>query len=180
MPARRVFVTYHHADQAEVLRFIDRFASAFHEMRAIGVSDEDEFIDSSDTDYVLRRIREKYVKGTSATIALLGTCTWARRYVDWEIAATLRNNPTDPRGGLLAVQLPSIDGRSDIKLPPRLAMNRAYNTQAAREDGYASYHRHPSSGSTLAQWVENSIWRRDHREPVSGSTSDLRKNNSPC
>ena len=93
MPTRRVFVTYHHADQAEVMRFIDRFASAFHEMRAIGVSDEDEFIDSSDTDYVLRRIREKYVKGTSATIALLGTCTWARRYVDWEIAATLRNNP---------------------------------------------------------------------------------------
>lgn len=180
MPARRVFVTYHHAGQAEVTRFIERFASAFHEMRVIGVSDEDDFIDSSDTDYVLRRIREKYIRGTSATIALIGQCTWARRYVDWEIAATLRNNPTDPRGGLLAVQLPSIDGRSDIKLPPRLEMNRNYDPRTGQENGYASYHRHPSSGTVLAQWVEDAIWRRDHREPVAGSTSDLKKYNSPC
>ena len=66
MPTRRVFVTYHHADQAEVGSFIDSFDVEFHEMRAIGVSDEDDFIDSSDTDYVLRRIREKYITGTSA------------------------------------------------------------------------------------------------------------------
>ncbi|MDF1595150.1 MAG: TIR domain-containing protein [Acidimicrobiia bacterium] len=180
MVERSVFLTYHHGDQAEVETFIDSFEENFNELRAIGVSDEDDFIDSNDTDYVLRRIRENYITGTSTTIALIGQCTWARRYVDWEVAATLRDNPKDPRGGLLAVQLPSIDGRSDIDLPPRLAMNRDYKSQSGREEGYASYHRHPSSGATLAQWVEDAIWRRDHRDPVSGSTSDLRKNNSPC
>ena len=105
MLKRNVFLTYHHDDQAEV----------------------EDFIDSDNTDYVLRQLREKYTTGTSATIALIGQCTWARKYVNWEVAATLRNNQNDPRGGLLAVQLPSIDGRNDITLPPRVTKNRDYD-----------------------------------------------------
>ncbi len=180
MPKRNVFLTYHHANQAEVENFINSFGSHFNELRAIGVSDEDDFIDSDDTDYVLRQIREKYVTGTSATIALIGGCSWARKYVDWEVAATLRNNPTDPRGGLLAVQLPSVDGRNNINLPPGVAMNRDYDSGSGTERGYASYHRYPGSAATAAQWVEDAIWRRDNREPATGSTSDLKKLNSPC
>src|SRR5438445_79347 len=114
MPTRNVFVTYHHADQTYVDSLLAAVEPWFNDICAVGVSDGDDFIDSEDTDYVLRRIREKYIRGTSATIALIGSCTWARRYVDWEIAATLRDNPTDPRGGLLAVQLSYVDGRSDI------------------------------------------------------------------
>ncbi len=38
----------------------------------------------------------------------------------------LRNNPTDPRGGLMAVQLPSVNGRNNVKLPARLSRNRRY------------------------------------------------------
>jgi len=180
MVKRNVFLTYHHADQAEVETFIDSFEGDFSELRAIGVSDEDDFIDSNDTDYVLRRIREKYITGTSATIALIGQCTWARRYVDWEVAATLRDNTNDPRGGLLAVQLASIDGRNNVALPPRVAMNRDYDQGTGTERGYASYHRYPGSGPAIAQWVEDAIWRRDNREPALGSTSDLKKQNSPC
>lgn len=177
---RVVFLTYHHADQAEVDYFIYSFKGSFNDLRAIGISDEDQFINSSDTDYVLRRIREKYISGTSATIALVGRCTWARRYVDWEVAATLRDNPNDPRGGLLAVQLPSIDGRDDVHLPPRLAMNRNYDRATGTERGFASYHRYPPSGAAVAQWVEEAIWRRDNRELAMGSTSNLQKQNSPC
>ena len=118
--------------------------------------------------------------GTLPSIALIGECSWARKYVDWEVAATLRNNPNDPRGALLAVQLPSIDGRNDVTLPNRLAMNRHYDSNVDQELGYASYHRYPRSGSSLTQWVEDAIVRRDNREPVPGSTSNLRQRNSPC
>ena len=177
MVKRNVFLTYHHADQAEVEQFVTSFQRSFNEMRVLGVSDDDA-IDSDDTDYVLRAIREKYVTGTSATIALIGSCTWARKYVDWELAATLRNNPTDPRGGLLAVQLPSVDGTS-VSLPARVAKNR-YDKATGQENGYAAYYRHPSSGATLAQWVEGAITRRDNRDPAPGSTTELKKNNSPC
>lgn len=180
MVNRNVFLTYHHADQSAVEGFIDAFETSVNELRAIGVSDEDDFIESADTDYVLRRIRERYITGTSATIALIGPCTWARKYVDWEVAATLRNNQNDPRGGLLAVQLPSIDGRDDIELPPRIAKNRNNDQGSGSERGYAAYYRYPASGASVAQWVEDAIWRRDNRAPITGSTSDLRERNSPC
>ena len=180
MVKRNVFITYHHADQKEVDDFVALFGGWFNSMRVLGVSDEDDLVDSDNTDYVLRRIREKCMYGSSATIALIGECSWARKYVDWEIAATLRNNPNDPRGAVLALQLPCIDGRNDVTLPERLAMNRRYDSSVHKELAYASYHRYPGSGSSLAQWVEDAIVRRDNREPVPGSTSNLRQRNSPC
>ncbi|MCY3789011.1 MAG: TIR domain-containing protein [Gemmatimonadetes bacterium] len=180
MARRNVFLTYHHANQAEVEHFISSFGSYFNELRAIGVSDEDEFIESDNTDYVLRQIREKYITGTSVTIALIGNCSWARKYIDWEVAATLRNNPTDPRGGLLAIQLPSIDGSNNIRLPSRVELNRHFDSKSSTELGYASYYRYPGSGANVANWVEDAIWRRDNLEPATGSTSDLKKQNSPC
>lgn len=180
MVKRNIFVTYHHADQQEVYNFVARHGEWFNSIRVLGASDSDDYVASGNADYILRRIREKYISGTSATIALIGKCSWSRKYIDWEIAATLRNNPTDPRGALLGVQLPSVDGRSDIALPDRLAMNRQYDQYSRTELGYASYHRYPSSEFSLVQWVEAAIARRDSREPVPGSTNDLRQRNSPC
>jgi hypothetical protein len=45
---RKCFISYHHADQAEVETFIDTFGHVFIP-RMIGVSDEDDFINSADT-----------------------------------------------------------------------------------------------------------------------------------
>ena len=116
MVKRNVFLTYHHADQAEAEQFVTSFQRSFNEMRVLGVSDDDA-IDRDATDYVLRAIREKYVTGTSATIALIGSCTWARKYVDWELAATLRNNPTDPRGGFSRSNSPAWMARASGSQP---------------------------------------------------------------
>ena len=180
MVKRNVFLTYHHADQQGAYNFVASFKGSFNAMRAVGVSDNDDFVDSTNTDYVLRCIRENYISGTSATIVLVGECSWSRKYVDWEIAATLRNNPIDPRGALLAIQLRHIVGRKNVQLPARLALNRQYDNQSDMELGYASCHTYPRSGPFLAQLVEDAITRRDNTEPAPGSTSNLRKKNSPC
>lgn len=92
----KCFVSYHVGDADEVERFIDDFATEFIP-RVIGVSDEDDFIDSSDDDYILRRIREKYLTDSSVTIVLIGRCTWARRFVDWEVSSSLRDDSGDGR-----------------------------------------------------------------------------------
>jgi len=76
----KCFVSYHHTDQDEADKFIDEFEDAFIP-RVLGVSDEDDFIDSADTDYVMDQIREKYLTDSTVTIVLVGKCTWARRYV---------------------------------------------------------------------------------------------------
>jgi MTH538 TIR-like domain (DUF1863) len=179
---RQIFLSFHQADEFEVTVFCKRFEQFFDEMRTLGISAEgDAYADrikSGDSDYVMRQIRERKIAGTSCTITLIGKCTWARRYIDWEIAATLRNNKNDPRGGLIAVQLPSAAENGWTKLPPRLERN------VIREDGvdvgYARFYPPPPSDGSLADWVEDAIARRDSMEPVEGSTSDLRVKSSKC
>jgi hypothetical protein len=50
----KCFVSFHHADQDEVKTFIETFEDAFIP-RVLGVSDEDDFINSTDTDYIMER-----------------------------------------------------------------------------------------------------------------------------
>ena len=65
----------------------------------------DDVIESTDTDYVMRRIRELYLQDSTVTIVLIGKCTWARRFVDWEIQASLRQSESGPaHNGLVAIQ----------------------------------------------------------------------------
>ena len=77
----KCFISYHQADLDEVTQFIETFEDAFIP-QVIGLSDDDDFIDSIDTDYVMDKIREKYLTNSTVTIVLVGKCTWARRYVD--------------------------------------------------------------------------------------------------
>jgi MTH538 TIR-like domain (DUF1863) len=179
---RNVFISFHHEDEFEVAVFCKRFAQYFNQMRTLGVSEEgDEYaekINSGDPEYVMRKIRERKIAGTSCTIVLIGKCTWTRRYVDWEIAATLRQNQNDPRGGLIAVQLPSASENGWDTLPPRLLSN--ISSENGVQNGYArSYGPAPSDG-TIANWVEEAITRRDNMDPATGSISNLRVNSSPC
>ena len=78
----KCFISYHQVDEDEVAKFIDDFSDVFIP-KVLGVSDTDDFIDSTDTDYVMRRIRELYLTDSTVTIVMIGKCTWARRYVDW-------------------------------------------------------------------------------------------------
>lgn len=113
----KCFVSYHHEDQDEAEKFIEDFHDVFI-ARAVGVSDEDDFIDSDKPQYVLRRIRELYLTDSTVTIVLVGKCTWARRYVDWEIASTLRDDPNNGRSGLIGITLPSV-AKDSTRKPPR-------------------------------------------------------------
>jgi Thoeris protein ThsB, TIR-like domain len=99
----KCFVSFHHDDETEVEKFIEDFEEIFIP-RVLGVSDEDDFIDSDDTGYVMDQIREKYLTDSTVTIVLVGKCSWARRYVDWEVYSTLRNDKKNRRSGLLTTQ----------------------------------------------------------------------------
>jgi hypothetical protein len=74
--------------------------------RQLGSMPED-VISSTDTDYVMSRIRQDYIKDSTVTIVLAGKCTWAHRYVDWEVQASLRSGETVTTNGLLGIKLPT-------------------------------------------------------------------------
>ncbi|MGH0343938.1 TIR domain-containing protein [Sinorhizobium meliloti] len=99
---RKVFVSYHHrGDQA----YYDKFSQLFHDdYEAITDNSLERRIDSADVNYIMRRIREHHLAGSSCTIVLCGAETPRRKYVDWEVHASL-----DQQMGLVAVLLPTIE-----------------------------------------------------------------------
>lgn len=115
---RRVFLSYHHGGDQW---YYDAFSRTFHnEYELISDTSLERRIDSDNVDYVLRRIRENYITGSSCTIVLVGAATWGRKYVDWEIEATLEKGH-----GLIGVRLPTLyplaNGRYSV--PDRLFDN---------------------------------------------------------
>src|SRR5690625_1135126 len=106
---RKCFISYHHDDESEVQKFIQDFDHSRDVLiaRGIGASMAGDIINSNNSDYIKNRIREKYLRDTTVTIVLIGKCTWSRKFVDWEVSASLRNTPTASRSGLLAITLPS-------------------------------------------------------------------------
>lgn len=172
----KCFISYHQEDADEVCKFIDDHSNVLI-AKVLGVSDDDDFIDSSNTDYVMRRIREKYLTDSTVTIVLLGKCTWARKYVDWEVAATLRNDPKNKRSGLLGVTLPSAG--STPKHPERLEDNLP---RSDGSDGYARWIKYPAYPFTLKRWIEDAFGARNNssRYNVLNNTRPLFKYNRHC
>jgi len=135
----KCFISYHKADQKAVNDFCDQFEGSFIKR---GIVMEDDIIDSNDTDYVMRRIRELYLQDSTVTIVLIGKCTWARRFVDWEVQASLRNPRDGYPNGLVAIQL----WESYKSLPNRVQLNV--------ESGYSKFYKYPSSTTALSNIVE--------------------------
>lgn len=115
----KVFVSYHHGGDQP---YYDAFSTAFHDTYDVIYDNSlERRVDSGDPAYVMRQIREKYITGSSCTIVLVGAETHARKYVDWEIDATL-----EKQHGVIGVQLPTAPYNKDsntITVPGRLHDN---------------------------------------------------------
>jgi MTH538 TIR-like domain (DUF1863) len=164
---RKCFVSYHHADIAAVDRFIERFGPRNFIKR--GITLPDEVVNSVNTRYVMRRVRELYLRDSTVTIVLLGRCTWARRFVDWEIQASLRRAVDSLPNGLLGILL---DSSTRPPLPPRFKLNR--------DTGYARYHYFPHKTATLEAWIEDAYRARAERAHQIKNPRDRFMHNRVC
>lgn len=145
-PARRkVFVSYHHdGDQA----YYDAFSRLFHDKyQAIRDTSLERAIDSDNTEYVMRRIREGHITGTSCTVVLIGGQSHLRKYLDWEIKATL-----DKQHGLVGIVLPTHlkNTESQIVVPDRFLDNH--------KSGYSEWeHWTDLTAPRLTQLIDSAI-----------------------
>lgn len=143
---RKCFVSYHQQDLPRVNRFISRFGPRNFIKRGITVPQD--VIGSMSTDYVLRRIRELYLRDSTVTIVLIGQCTWARKFVDWEIQTSLRRPAAGLPNGLTGI----LNDKTRPHLPLRFRLNR--------DTGYAKYHYYPPNVATLEDWIEDAYQAR--------------------
>lgn len=175
MPRRKVFISHYKGDRTEVDAFVDYFANrnGVFIPKVLGANDNDDFINSTDTDYVMRRIREKYLEDSTVTIVLLGSCTHSRRYVDWEIKSSLRQGQFIPNG-LMGIVLPSQNNTAH--LPTRLADN--WNSE--HRNCYARFWSYPSSTTQLSDWIEDAYLARTARASLISNSQDMMKYNARC
>jgi len=117
-PKRSVFISYHHGgDQTYYDAFTKEFDATYD---VIFDNSLERKIDSDNVNYVIQRIRDTYIAGSSCTIVLCGIETPWRKYVDWEIKATL-----DKEHALIGVNLPTNPKNSNgtVTVPDRLHDN---------------------------------------------------------
>lgn len=169
---RKVFISHYKGDRNEVDAFIKDYSSVFIP-KVLGANDNDEFINSTNTDYVMQRIREKYLGDSTVTIVLIGSCTHSRRYVDWEIKSSLRQGQYTPNG-LMGIVLPSCNNTA--YLPRRLEAN--WNSE--HHNCYSRYWSYPSSAQQLANWIEDAYQARTSRAYLIQNSQDMMKYNGVC
>ena len=172
---RKCFISYHHADQEAVNQFVRDFDHANDCFIARGLGEEmpGDVINSADTDYVMAKIRERFLRDSTVTIVIMGRCTWARRYVDWEIQSSLRQGEFTTPNGLVGIKLPIFGG-----FPPRFLAN--LSPDWPRVDCYARHMDYPSSVWALMNEIEGAYQRRTTHAHLISNSRDRVSNNRQC
>lgn len=99
---RRIFVSFHHEDEAYRDDFDTRFGDHF-----ISMSVEDGEIDSDNSDeHIKRLIQQDHIVNSSVVVALYGAQTKDRKHVDWEIYGGLTGKVGGHKG-LVVMLLPT-------------------------------------------------------------------------
>ena len=171
----KVFISHYKGDSKEVSEFIDLFANHLDVFTpyVLGAGENDDFINSTNTDYVMSQIRQKYLRDTTVTIVLVGSCTHSRRYVDWEIKSSLTQGQYTANG-LMGIILPSKGNSAYI--PPRLEANLS----KGNKNCYARYWAYPTSADQLGNCIEDAFIARTSRANLIKNSQEMMKYNAKC
>ena len=172
---RKVFISHYKGDRKAVDAFIKKWTDEQRVFiaKALGTFDNEDFINSTNTDYVMSQIRKKYIGDSTVTIVLIGECTHSRRYVDWEIKASLRQGEDAKPNGLLGILVNADAERAH--LPERFKAN--WDSDNSK---YARYHRTPQSASELRSWIEDAFAARTKRANLIQNSQEMWGNNHEC
>lgn len=102
----RVFISYHHKNdqwyKEELIRWGEQHRVFIDDSVHAG-----DIPDDWDDEKIRVEIRDNYLRTTTVTILLVGTQTWARKHIDWELYSSMRDSENNPKSGLVVVMLPS-------------------------------------------------------------------------
>lgn len=102
----RVFISYHHAND----QWYKEELIHWGEQHGVLIDDSvhpGDIPDEWDDEKIRVEIRDNYLRTTTVTILLVGTQTWARKHVDWELYSSMRDSEKNTKSGLVVIMLPS-------------------------------------------------------------------------
>lgn len=149
---RNCFLSYHH-DYNQV--YVKKLRQLKQGMKVADYSLKEDISEYTDEE-IYKVIRNK-MRACSVTIVLIGERTGHRKWIDWELWASLRayKNSRNPKRsfrpkGLLAIYLPT----ASHSVPERL--------QANIDSGYAVSMRWKNIDRDLESKINYAIWKRDN------------------
>jgi hypothetical protein len=161
----KVFVSYHHKnDQFYKNEFEEIFSNQFDIIvsKSVQIGDIDPLLK---TETIRQKIRDEYLRDSTVTVVLIGSETWKRKHVDWEIASSIRQTAYNPRSGLLGILLPAYHKYYNIEygkynkytIPPRLSYNIDCN--------YAKIYEWSNNPFEIQQWIHEAFNKRKKNIP---------------
>ena len=158
----KVFVSFHHANDRY---YRDAFEELFAETADVFISKSVQIGEIPawlDSDSVRAKIRDEYLCDSTVTIVLVGSQTWQRRHVDWEISSSIRQTKLSTRSGLIGILLPTHPSYYTPTydagiVPPRLVDNQV--------SGFAKIYNWTTDPATVAGWIAGAFDRRLKVEP---------------
>lgn len=152
-----VFISYHHKnDEAYKVQFEKLFNGAYDILQTKAVTDGD--IDpTNSTQYTRQLIRDNFIKDASVNVTLIGSETWQRKHIDWEISSSIRDTKLNSRTGLIGIILPTYPKSDTTKydrhtIPPRLYDNI--------QNDYAKLYNWSNDPNKVQSWIHQAFLRR--------------------
>ncbi|HEX7927552.1 MAG TPA: TIR domain-containing protein, partial [bacterium] len=145
-------------------RFTDVFDEAFeiHSARTVDVEPTDS------QQYIRDLIDGGYMLGGTVLIVLLGAQTYARKIVDWEIAAALETKPTRA-SGVIGIRIPNHPdfGKATVN-PARLPKRLAENVKS----GFCAIRDWTETPAQLQTWITEATRNALHKTHLVDNTAD--------
>jgi hypothetical protein len=152
LQSRNFFVSYHHDYDQKYVKALRQIKQG---MQVADYSLKEDISEYTD-EQIYKVIRNK-MRACSVTIILIGERTGHRKWIDWELWASLRGykNSSNPKRsfrpkGLLAIYLPT----ASHSIPARL--------QANIDSGYAVSMKWKNIERDLEGRINYAIWKRDN------------------
>ena len=170
----KVFVSYHHANDQYYKNLFDNLFSNIYDImvsKSVQIGD----IDSNlSTERIRQKIRDEYLRDSTVTVVLIGSETWKRKHVDWEIGSSIRQTEYNSRSGLLGIILPSyprnnLSSYNSYTIPPRLYDNIKCN--------FAQIYNWNDNPVIVQKWIHDAFDRRNKIIPDNSFPSYINNKN---
>ncbi len=167
-----VFISYHHKNDEIYKREFERLFSSVYdilETKAVSDGDISPFLQ---TETIRQKIRDEFIRTATVTVVLIGSETWKRKHVDWEISSSIRDTKFNSRTGLIGILLPtyprvSMSSYNHGTIPPRLQDNV--------DCGFAEIYDWSDNPYEVQQWIHDAFKRRTQINP--DNSREMFKNN---
>jgi len=170
----KTFISYHHANDEYYKNEFKKIFSDIHDIIVPWDVEIGDIDPSLKPDTIRRKIRDEYLRDSTVTVVLIGSHTWQRRHVDWEIYSSLRDTQANPRSGLVGILLPSHPHYNSNAINLQTIPPRLYDNLESR---FAKLHRWSVNPSEVENWIHEAFENRNKSNPLPNLQRELFKYN---